>query len=148
MVTTKYKYEISANTVSVGDDWMIPINSQVSPNDRIKWPLEIKSNSNLVNSYILFFTEFPSYFGAGILIIQYISSDKKENYFMATHYVEVNKYSEEFQSNMYAKISLKSITSLKDKPIFNKIKSFLAEYGIPYEINDINKIWGINNKRK
>jgi len=52
-----------------------------------------------------------------------------------THYVEVNKYGEEVQPNMYAKLSLKSISSLKDKPIFNKIKSFLAEYGIPYNIH-------------
>jgi len=140
MVAKKYKYEITANTVSLGSEWITQTNYQVNPNYRIKWPLEIKTDSNSINSYILFFTEFPSYFGAGILVIQYISPDKKENYYMATHYVEVNKYGEEeVQPNMYAKLSLKSISSLKDKPIFSKIKSFLAEYGIPYNINDINK---------
>jgi len=99
----------------------------------------LKTNSNLVNFYNLFFTEFPSYFGAGILIIHYISPDKKESYYVATHYIEINKYGEELQSNMYAKMSLKSFNSLKDKLIFSKIKSFLAEYGIPYDINNINK---------
>jgi len=139
MVATKNKYEITANTVSLGSEWITQINYQINPNDRIKWPLEIKASSNSINSYILFFTEFQSLFGAGILIIQYNSPDKKENYYMATHYIEVNKYGEGLQSTMYAKLSLKSISSLKDKPIFCKIKSFLAEYGIPYDINDINK---------
>jgi len=139
MVATKNKYEITVNTVSLGSEWITQINYQINPNDRIKWPLEIKASSNSINSYILFFTEFQSLFGAGILIIQYNSPDKKENYYMATHYIEVNKYGEGLQSTMYAKLSLKSISSLKDKPIFCKIKSFLAEYGIPYDINDINK---------
>jgi len=139
MVATKHKYEIIANIVSLGNDWITQTIPQMNPNDRIKWPLEINTNSNSINSYILFFTEFPSYFGAGILIIQYISPDRKEGYFMATHYIEVNKYGEGLQSNMYVKMSLKSITSLKDKPIFGKIKSFLTEYGIPYDVNNINK---------
>ena len=139
MVATKCKYEITANTVSLGSEWITQTNYQINPNDCIKWPMAIKASSNTINSYILFFTEFQSLFGAGILIIQYNSPDKKENYYMATHYIEVNKYGEELQSTMYAKLSLKSISSLKDKPIFSKIKSFLAEYGIPYDINDINK---------
>ena len=139
MVANKYKYEVKVNIVSLGNEWITQTNYQMNPNDCIKWPLEIKTTSNSINSYILFFTEFPSYFGAGVLIIHYISPDKKDSYFMATHYIEVNKYGEELKSNMYAKMSLKSITSLKDKPIFNKIKSFLAEYGIPYDINNINK---------
>ena len=139
IVANKYKYEVKVNIVSLGNEWISQTKTQMNPNDRVQWPLEIKTNSNSVNSYILFFTEFSSYFGAGILIIQYISPDKKLSYYMATHYVEVNKYAEGLQSNMYAKMSLKSITSLKDKPIFNKIKSFLGEYGIPYDINDINK---------
>ncbi|ORX80873.1 hypothetical protein BCR32DRAFT_245325 [Anaeromyces robustus] len=58
---------------------------------------------------------------------------------MATHYVEVNKYGEELHTNVLAKMKLKSIAFLKKKPIFYKIKQFLSEYGIPYDINDINK---------
>lgn len=139
MVTDKYKYEIVANTVSLGNEWMIQNKLQTDHNINTKWPLEIKNNSNSLNSFILFFSEFPSYFGAGVFIIQYISTDKKESYFMATHYVEINKFADDLQSNLYAKISFKSISSLKEKPIFNKIKSFLEEYGIPYDISDINK---------
>jgi len=45
MVITKYKYEISANTVSLGSEWIIQINYQINPNDRFKWPLEIKASS-------------------------------------------------------------------------------------------------------
>ncbi|ORX41421.1 hypothetical protein BCR36DRAFT_266143, partial [Piromyces finnis] len=78
MVAKKYKYEIVANTVSLGNEWMTQNKSQISSNTSIKWPLEIKKNSNSINSYILFFTEFSSYFGAGVFVIQYISSDKKE----------------------------------------------------------------------
>jgi len=139
MVASNYKYEIIANTLSLGNEWMIQNNSQINPNENIKWPFKIKTNSNSFNSYILFFSEFSNYLGAGILIIQYTSLDKKRGYFVATHYVEVNRYCEEVQTYMYAKISLNSISSLKDKPIFNRIKSFLEEYGITYDINDINK---------
>lgn len=139
LVASNYNYEIIANTVSLGNKWMKQNDNEKNKNKNIKWPMEIKKIPGSINSYILFFTEFSSYFGAGILIIHYLSSDKKESYFMATHYVEVNKFGEGLQSDMYAKLSLKSIVSLKDKPIFNKIKSFLAEYGIPYDINDINK---------
>ncbi|OUM58873.1 hypothetical protein PIROE2DRAFT_15775 [Piromyces sp. E2] len=67
IVSTKYKYEVTANTISLGND-----------------------------------------------------------YYMAIHYVEINKYNEEFQSYSYAIMSLKSIASLNDKPIFNKIKSFFC----------------------
>ena len=58
---------------------------------------------------------------------------------MATHYVEVNKYGESLKSNFSVKIAFKSIASLEGKSIFKKIKSFLAEYGIPYNVNDISK---------
>ncbi|ORX41594.1 hypothetical protein BCR36DRAFT_375213 [Piromyces finnis] len=139
MVANKYKYEIIANTVLLGNEWISQNKLPLDYNINTKWPLKIESTSNSVNSYILFFTEFSGYFGAGVFVIHYISSDKKESYYMATHYVEVNKYGEDLQSNMYAKVSLKSIDSLKDKPIYKKIISFLGEYGIPYDINDINK---------
>ena len=142
IVTDKYNYETKANVVSLGDQW---ITSTPSPNEiqnentKSKWPLEIMNLTSKIYSYILFFSEFTSYFGAGILIIRYISSDKKESYFMATHYAEINKYADNMNSSFYTKISLKSIVSLEGKAIFNKIKTFLNEYGIPYDINDINK---------
>jgi len=139
LVASKYKYEVTANTLSLGSEWMMQNKSQINLNENIKWPFHIKTSSNTINSYILFFSEFPNYLGAGILIIHYISLDRKKSYYMATHYIEINKYCEEIQSYMYAKISLESINSLIGKPIFNKIKSFLGEYGIPYDINDINK---------
>ena len=139
MVMDKFKYEIPANLVSLGNYWIIENDTSLDPKQRTKWPLEIKTNPGCINSYILFFTEFTSYFGAGILIIHYVSPDKKESYYMATHYVEANRYGESLKSTTYVKILLKSISSLKDKPVFNKIKSFLAEYGIPYDVNDINK---------
>ncbi|ORX35515.1 hypothetical protein BCR36DRAFT_375820 [Piromyces finnis] len=108
--------------VLLGNEWISQNKLPLDYNINTKWPLKIES-----------------YFGAGVFVIHYISSDKKESYYMATHYVEVNKYGEDLQSNMYAKVSLKSIDSLKDKPIYKKIISFLGEYGIPYDINDINK---------
>ncbi|OUM56724.1 hypothetical protein PIROE2DRAFT_18537, partial [Piromyces sp. E2] len=78
IVSSKYKYEVTANTVSLGNEWMTNNEIKMNPNDCIQWPLEIKTDSKSFNSYILFFTEFPSYFGAGILVIQYLSADKKE----------------------------------------------------------------------
>ncbi|KAG4093222.1 hypothetical protein H8356DRAFT_949355, partial [Neocallimastix lanati (nom. inval.)] len=63
-------------------------------------------------------------------IIQYLSSDKKESYFMATHYVEVNKYGKSLKSDF---------VSLEGKSIFKKIKSFLAIHSILYNVNDFSK---------
>ncbi|ORX51119.1 hypothetical protein BCR36DRAFT_447088 [Piromyces finnis] len=130
MVANKYKYEIMVQN---------KLQNRNNHKVNIKWPLEIKNNSSSVNSYILFFTEFSSYFEAEVLIVHYISADKKDSYYMAIHYVEVNKCGEENQITMYIKVSLKSIDSLKIKPIYNKVISFLSEYGIPYDVNDINK---------
>jgi len=139
-VASKFNYENTANVVSLGNAWLTQDNQAISKSsNKVKWPLEIKTNPGSVNTYILLFTEFTSYFGAGVFIIQYLSADKKESYFMATHYVEINKYGEDLHSTLFAKLSFKSISSLKEKNIFNKIKSFLNEYGIPYDINDINK---------
>jgi len=86
------------------------------------------------------FYKFKNYFGAWVFVIQFISPNKKENYYyMATHYVEVNKYIDGLKSIYYAKILFKPISSIKNQPIYDKIKLFLAEYGISYNINDINK---------
>ncbi|ORX60882.1 hypothetical protein BCR36DRAFT_578954 [Piromyces finnis] len=138
MVASKYKYEVIANTISLGNDWINYNKTQERDQKQSKWPIEVKIGLNSLNSYILFFTEFPSYFGAGILIIQFLS--KKESYFLATHYVEVNKYCEEVDnSEIYAKLYLRPLSSLKDKPIFKKIEHLLSEYGIPYDVNEINK---------
>jgi len=41
-------------------------------------PWRLKACSYSINSYILFFTDFLSYFGASIIIIQYNSPDKKK----------------------------------------------------------------------
>ncbi|ORX48725.1 hypothetical protein BCR36DRAFT_398116 [Piromyces finnis] len=67
MVTNKYKYGIVANT------------SQNDHKVNIKWLLEVKNNSIFINTFILFFIEFSSYFGAGVLIVYYISPDKKDD---------------------------------------------------------------------
>ncbi|ORX78472.1 hypothetical protein BCR32DRAFT_301659 [Anaeromyces robustus] len=143
-VANTLKYEHKANVVSLGNQWMNKHNDQKTKDEEnsLRWPISIKiKNNSPLRSYILFFNEFTSYLGAGILVIQYCSNDgkKQSNYFMATHYVEVNKYSGRLRSDLYAKMTLKSITSLQEKPIFNKMKQFLSEYGIPYDINDINK---------
>lgn len=138
LIVEKFKYEVTPNTVSLGNQWIIRYNDQSDKNHG-KYPLEIETIPGNINSYILFFTEFKEYFGAGVFILQYTSSDKKQNYYMATHYVEVNKYGENMESNLLTKISFKSIASLEDKSIFYNIKSFLSEFGISYNINDINK---------
>jgi len=84
----------------------------------------------LTNHYILiFYFSMNIYFGAGILVIQYFSTEnnKKQNsYFMATHYFEVSGYGEELQPDYYIKMTFKSIALIKEKPIFSKIKEFLG----------------------
>ncbi|KAG4083546.1 hypothetical protein H8356DRAFT_1748989 [Neocallimastix lanati (nom. inval.)] len=133
--------------VSLGNNWIFQKDSQnndIRKNESksTKWPLSVDMVDKSLHSYILFFDEFKSYFGAGILVIQYCSTEKnkKQNsYFMATHYVEVSRYGEELQPEYYIKMTFKSIALIKEKPIFSKIKEFLSEYGIPYDINEINK---------
>jgi len=90
-----------------------------------------KASSNSINSYILFFTEFLSYFGAGILIIQYISPDKKENNYTATHYIEVNKYGEGFQSIMYVKLFLNIFFLLRISLYLVKLNLLLLNMVFP-----------------
>ncbi|KAG4094082.1 hypothetical protein H8356DRAFT_1293724 [Neocallimastix lanati (nom. inval.)] len=138
-ISKRFNYEVTAKVVSLGNQWFVNSENQNNHSNNSQWLLEIKNKKGSINSYILFFTEFSGCFGAGIFVIQYLSSDKKESYFMATHYVEVNKYGESLKSHFYVKIAFKSISSLEGKPIFKKIKSFLAEYGIPYNVNDISK---------
>ncbi|KAG4082103.1 hypothetical protein H8356DRAFT_1754574 [Neocallimastix lanati (nom. inval.)] len=146
-VATTLKYGHPAVVVSLGNNWIFQKDSQnndIRKNESksTKWPLSVDMVDKSLHSYILFFDEFKSYFGAGILVIQYCSTEKnkKQNsYFMATHYVEVSRYGEELQPEYYIKMTFKSIALIKEKPIFSKIKEFLSEYGIPYDINEINK---------
>ncbi|KAG4082895.1 hypothetical protein H8356DRAFT_1364011 [Neocallimastix lanati (nom. inval.)] len=76
-----FQIQVIANTVSLGNECINQTKSQMNPNDS-------------VNSYILFFKEFPRYFCVCILIIQYISLDKKISFYKTSHYIEVNKYKE------------------------------------------------------
>ncbi|KAG4107819.1 hypothetical protein H8356DRAFT_1068663 [Neocallimastix lanati (nom. inval.)] len=108
-VVTTLKYEHPAVVVSLGNNWIFQNNSQnnsqnndIRKNERksTKWPLSVDTVDKSLHSYILFFDEYKSYFGAGILVIQYFSTEnnKKQNsYFMATHYFEVSGYGEELQ---------------------------------------------------
>ena len=131
MVADTLKYERVARVLSIGNI----LNDQDDISKLTQWPLEINNKSKYMNTYILFFTEFRDYFGAGILVTHFISPDKKKHYYMATHYIEANKYCEDLDSSLFTKISLRDISSIKEKPLLNKIMSFLEEYGISYDIN-------------
>ncbi len=146
-VATTLKYDHPAIVVSLGNNWIFEHHSpsadtRKSKPKSTKWPLSIDIVDKSLHSYILFFDEYKRYFGAGMLVIQYCSTEnskKPNNYFMATHYVEVSRYGEELQPDYFIKMTFKSIASIKEKPIFSKIKEFLGGYGIPYDINEVNK---------
>ncbi|ORX42858.1 hypothetical protein BCR36DRAFT_305694, partial [Piromyces finnis] len=138
-VTKQFQYNQTLCSISLGNDWIIhEIHKETS-----RWPKEIINDDedNSLSSYILFFPEFTDGLGAGILVIQRTSPNKKESYFMATHYVEVNKYIESLRPPLYAKIYLKSIEFIKEnKDLYNKIKEFLEAYGIPYRIKKFDTL--------
>jgi len=58
MIATKYKYEIMSKIIILGNEWITQTNSQMNSNDYIKWPFEIKTNSNSINSIFYFSLNF------------------------------------------------------------------------------------------
>jgi len=132
IVFKEKNYEIKPKVIYLGNNW-------ADDTKMDKWPQIITTTTNFLRSYILFFTEFDDYFGAGIFVIQYNSSIKKKSYCLATHYVEVNNYCEFFGGCLYVKVNFTSLKKLEDKPLYNRITDMLNSYGIPYNVDQINK---------
>jgi len=91
--------------VYLGNGWIKSFSLKKSKKDNVNWLLEIKTNSECLNTYILLFIEFNCYFGASVFvfIIHYASADTKVSYFMATHYIEVNKYTDDLKNSKICK---------------------------------------------
>jgi len=133
IVARNKNYEIKPKIVPIGNNW-----AEETLMD--KWPQIITTtNSNSFKSYVMFFTEYEGYTGAGIFVNQYNSVLRKKKYCIATHYVEVNNYCESLGGNVFIKITFTPIKKFENKPIYNRITDLLNSYGIPYELNQIRK---------
>jgi len=134
MVAEEKHYEVIPKTIYVGNNW--------AEDTKIdKWPQIITTTtSNFFRGYILFFTEYQDYLGAGIFVVQYNAPIKKKCHIVATHYVEVNNYCESLGGSVYVKVHFTPIKKFEEKtPIYNRIVDFLNSYNIPYDLKVLLK---------
>lgn len=132
IIAKEKNYEIKPKVISIGNNW-------AEDTKMDKWPQIITTTTNVFKGYIIFFTEYDDYLGAGIFVVQYNSPLKKKAYCLATHYVEVNNYCESFGSSLYVKANFTPLKKLEDEPIYYRITDMLNSYGIDYDLNEITK---------
>ncbi|ORX82819.1 hypothetical protein BCR32DRAFT_292378 [Anaeromyces robustus] len=132
IIAKEKNYEIKPKIISIGNHW-------AEDTKMDKWPQIITTTTNPFRGYIMFFTDYDYYLGAGVFIFQYNSPLKKKNHCIATHYVEVNNYCESLGGNIYIKVNFSPIEKIKDKPVFERITDLLNPYGIAYDLTQITK---------
>lgn len=130
MVAEEKHYEVIPKIICIGNNW--------AEDTKIdKWPQIITTiTSNFVKGFILFFTEYQDYLGAGIFAVQYNSTIKKKCHTVATHYVEVNYYCESLGGSAYVKVSFTPIKKVEERsPLYHRIVDFLNSYNIPFDLS-------------
>ncbi|OUM68086.1 hypothetical protein PIROE2DRAFT_66965 [Piromyces sp. E2] len=131
IVAREKKYEIKPKIISIGNNW-----AEDTVMD--KWPQIITvTNTNFFKGYVMFFTEYENYTGAGIFVVQNISPLKKNSHCIATHYVEVNNYCESMGGKMFIKMTFTQINKFENKPIYNRITDLLNSYDITYDLFEV-----------